>query len=88
MGKGKKDASVYLLMGFRGIPEVLGAGVWPYFGFNLHEIDSRVRLSRVTELGKQSGLLPMTPRELRCHRRWLQQIGTDWGNRRSHVASV
>lgn len=29
VGKGKKDASVYLLMGFRGIPEVLGQGYGP-----------------------------------------------------------
>lgn len=26
---------MHLLVGFHGIPKVLGAGTWPYFGFNL-----------------------------------------------------
>lgn len=35
VGRGKADASDAPAGGFHRIPEVLGAGTWPYFGFNL-----------------------------------------------------
>lgn len=88
MGRGKANASDVPARGVSWNPRSAGAGAWSYFGFNLCEIDSQVRLSRVTELGKWSGQLPMIPRELCLPSKVASEVGRDWGNRGSYDASV